>query len=137
LHPDAKPPSGVDRAKKRVDYLLERLAESNEQIILPAPAFAEFLVLAGADAPKYLAIIRDNSSLRVEPFDERASIQLADMEISARVAGNKRGPKDSVAPSSIARSRSICTTGRTGRSASPMTSIPQAAPWFLMWGSFE
>jgi hypothetical protein len=91
LHPDAKPRANVDRARERVEYLLERLTESNERVILPAPAFAEFLVLAGADAPKYLSVIRDNAIFRIEPFDEKASIELADMEMSARSAGNKRG----------------------------------------------
>jgi hypothetical protein len=74
LHPDARPRSTVDRAKERVDYLLERLAASNERVILPAPAFAEFLILAGVDAPKYLSVIRDNAIFRIEPFDERASL---------------------------------------------------------------
>jgi len=91
LHPDAKPRSGVERARERVEYLLECLAESEERVILPAPAFAEFLVLAGSDAPKYLSAIRDNAIFRIEPFDEKASIELADMEITARAAGNKRG----------------------------------------------
>ena len=35
--------------------------------------------------------IRENSSLRVEPFDERAAIELADLEITARDRGDKRG----------------------------------------------
>jgi hypothetical protein len=91
LHPDAKSRVEVERAKERVEYLLECLEEANERVLLPAPAFAEFLVLAGRDAPKYLSMIRDNAIFRIEPFDEKASIELADMEIAARELGNKRG----------------------------------------------
>jgi hypothetical protein len=91
LHPDAKPRSQVGRVKDRIDYLMDTLKEQNERIILPAPAFAEFLVLAGSEAPQYVSVIRDNAIFRIEPCDERAAIELADMEISARSKGNKRG----------------------------------------------
>ena len=91
IHPDAKPRAGVDRAKDRVEFLIKNLADAQEKIIIPMPAFAEFLVLAGAEGPKYLEIIKDNSIFRLEPFDERAAIELATAEIKARKAGNKRG----------------------------------------------
>ena len=91
LHPDAKPRLNVERAKERVEYLLRQLEEQNERIILPAPAFAEFLILAAIDAPRYVAMIRENSAFRIEPFDERAAIELADMELAAKTLGNKRG----------------------------------------------
>lgn len=96
LHPDAKPRSGVDRAKERVEFLIERLQEENERIILPAPAMAEFLVLAGKQGPEYIRRLREIAGLRIEPFDEKAAIELADIEIAARQSGNKRGKaKDS------------------------------------------
>jgi len=91
LHPDAKPRQAVHRAKDRIDYLMETLRDDNEQISLPTPAFAEFLVLAGQDAPQYISVIRDNSVFRIDPLDERAAIELADMEIEQRRKGNKRG----------------------------------------------
>lgn len=92
LHPLARARFGVDRVRDRVEYLLYRLRESKERVILPAPAFAEFLVFAGKDGPDYLARIRETSIFRVAPFDERAAIQLADIEIAAVGSGNKRGP---------------------------------------------
>jgi predicted nucleic acid-binding protein len=91
LHPDAKPKSGVDRARDRVEYLVETLGAQKETVIIPAPVLSELLVFAGPDAPDYLIKIRESSMLRVEPFDERAAIELADMEITARSKGNKRG----------------------------------------------
>jgi hypothetical protein len=91
LHPDAKPRSGVDRAKDRVQHLIDTLRDSKEIAIIPAPVLSEFLVFAGKDGPAYLVKIRENSSLRIEPFDERAAIELADLEIAARTSGDKRG----------------------------------------------
>jgi hypothetical protein len=91
LHPDAKPRSSVDRVEDRIQYLLETLRDNKEVAIIPAPALSEFLVFAGRSAPEYLLKIRESSFLRIEAFDERAAIELADREISAREKGNKRG----------------------------------------------
>src|ERR1017187_5117531 len=91
LHPDAKPPVGVDRAKERIDYLLDGLKNSGDRVIIPTPAFAEFLILAGTDGPAYVAAIRDNAIFRVFPFDEKSAIKNADAELAARSKGNKRG----------------------------------------------
>ena len=54
LHPDAKPPTGVDRAKDRVRHLIDTLRNNKEVAIIPAPVLSEFLVFAGKDAPAYL-----------------------------------------------------------------------------------
>ena len=91
LHPDAKPRSSVDRVQDRIEHLLRTLQENREVAIIPTPALSEFLVFAGKSAPDYLLKIRESSFLRIEPFDERAAIELADREISAREKGNKRG----------------------------------------------
>jgi predicted nucleic acid-binding protein len=91
LHPDAKPRSAVDRPKDRIQHLIDTLRDNKEIVVIPAPVLSEFLVFAGTDAPEYLIRIRESSTLRVEPFDERAAIELADIEIAARAKGNKRG----------------------------------------------
>jgi predicted nucleic acid-binding protein len=91
LHPSAKAPPGVDRAPERVQYLLDVLNEQKERVIVPTPVLSEFLILAGTDGPEYLTKIRESSVLRVEPFDQRAAIELADIEITARATGDKRG----------------------------------------------
>ncbi len=79
-HPDAKPRSGIDRVKDRIEHLVRTLSDNREIIIIPAPVLSEFLVFAGSDSPGYLLKIRETSSLRIEPFDERAAIELADRE---------------------------------------------------------
>lgn len=81
----------VSGADQRVRFLVEELKKSKEPIVIPAPAWAEFLVFAGDDAPKYAAEVRSGSTFRIEPFDDRAAIEIADVEIKARKAGQKRG----------------------------------------------
>lgn len=92
LHPNAK---GTEPgAREKVEYLLLTLKEEEERIVLPTPVLAEFLVFAGDEAPLYLEKLRDNSIFRVEPFDERAAIELAHVEITSRKRGNKKGKTD-------------------------------------------
>jgi len=104
LHPEAKPPDDpvtnkpVERAKERIEQLLEDLDAAQERIIVPAPALAEFLVLAGKDGPQYINELSLRSHIYVQPFDQMAAIELASMELSARGKGNKRQPGSPQAP---------------------------------------
>lgn len=91
LHPSAKHRESVERVTDRIDYLIETLQANKDSAIIPTPALSEFLVLAGRSAADYLLKIRESGYLRIEPFDERAAIELADMEIVARAKGAKRG----------------------------------------------
>lgn len=97
LYPEAKPPRDpvtgkpIARLPDRIQHLLDTLNTDNETIIIPAPVLAEFLILVDQDGPEYLATIKTLKTMRVEPFDERAAIELATMELAARKLGDKRG----------------------------------------------
>jgi hypothetical protein len=81
LYPSAKAPEDpktkkpTEKAKERIEQLLEDLDAKRERIIIPAPALAEFLVLAGKDGPQYLSEISLQSSFYVQPFDPRGSVK--------------------------------------------------------------
>lgn len=98
LYPEARPPADpvtkrpVERAKARIEQLLEDLDSAKERIIIPAPALAEFLVLAGKDGPHYINELSFQSHISIQPFDQMAAIELAAMELLAREKGNKRQP---------------------------------------------
>jgi len=98
LHPTAKPPDDpatkkpVERAHERIEQLIEDLDGAKERIIVPAPALAEFLVLAAEDGPQYLNEIALLSHVYIQPLDQMAAIELAAMEILARKKGGKRHP---------------------------------------------
>ena len=104
LHPTAKPPKDpatqkpVERAHERIEQLLEDLDAAKERIIVPAPALSEFLVLAGNDAAQYLNELALQSNVYIQPFDQRAAVELAAMELAARNKGNKRHPASISAP---------------------------------------
>jgi hypothetical protein len=71
--------------------MLDELQTKKEQIVIPAPVYAEFLVFAGKDGPAYQEKIKKNSVFRIEPFGELAAIELAMMELTARSSSSKRG----------------------------------------------
>jgi predicted nucleic acid-binding protein len=98
LHPDAKASDDpatkkpTDKARERVEQLIDDLDSQRERIIIPAPALSEFLVLAGKDGPRYLSEISLQASFYIQPFDQLAAIELAGMELLARNKGHKRSP---------------------------------------------
>jgi predicted nucleic acid-binding protein len=98
LHPEAKAPDDpnttkpTEKARERVEQLIDDLDSQRERIIIPAPVIAEFLVLAGKDGPQYLSEISLQASFYIQPFDEMAAIELAGMELLARGKGHKRTP---------------------------------------------
>ena len=85
----------VDRASRRIEELIERLSDQGEKVIIPTPALSEFLVLAGPDGPAYLNELSTSSVFKIEPFDERAAIEAAHMQIAAKRKGDKKGGSES------------------------------------------
>lgn len=84
----------VDKARERIEYLIQTLSDSGVPVIIPTPALAETLVLAGAGAADIIAGIRRVSGLRVADFDTRAALECALLTDAALKAGNKRGKAD-------------------------------------------
>src|SRR6266496_667678 len=101
LHPQARPPRDpstqkpVERIEDRIEKLTEDLDSESERIIVPTPVLSEFLVLARNDAPEYLNRLGEKKNLLVKPFDEKAAIELAAIELEDRKGTSKRGPSSS------------------------------------------
>jgi predicted nucleic acid-binding protein len=76
IRPD-KPPEEIDSGQERIDYLIETLDKKNAQIIIPSPAFAEFL--AGLDdedqKTDYINQINKNKRFQIAPFDTMCAIE--------------------------------------------------------------
>jgi hypothetical protein len=100
LHPKARGPIDPSTGKSianlhaRIDELIERWQEDGETVILPTPVLSQFLVLAGKDGPQYLAKLRDYPFFQVAPFDERAAVELAAIQIGIKASGGKRGTQE-------------------------------------------
>jgi predicted nucleic acid-binding protein len=90
--PPLDPSTGepVRRAAERIEYLIEHLSESNARILIPATAWAEFLVAADESAQEYLAKIKDRANFQIVPFDSVSAVEAAIDQRKALKAGNKK-----------------------------------------------
>ena len=96
LEPDASAPldpatnEPVTNAKARIEHLIETLEKGSETIVIPTPALSEVLVHANDAGPPYLDILNTTRWFRIEPFDQRAAVELASMTREALREGNLR-----------------------------------------------
>jgi hypothetical protein len=95
LHPGAKAPTDADgnpieNARERVEYLVQILEDAKTKIIIPSPALAELLVVAGPAGPKYLDEINDRSCFKIADFDKRAAVEVAVQIRNAVKGGDKK-----------------------------------------------
>jgi predicted nucleic acid-binding protein len=82
----------ISHAKERVDGLLAQLAANKTKIVIPTPVLAEVLVRSDeGERAALIARLTRSASFRVAGFDERAAIELADIEKKAIDGGDKRG----------------------------------------------
>lgn len=96
LAPDASVPKDsngnpISFARERIDGLVADIAKRKAKIIIPTPALSEALVRAGSVAgANYLARIRKSGWFRIESFDERAAVEVAEMTKAAIDRGDKK-----------------------------------------------
>jgi predicted nucleic acid-binding protein len=69
-----KPLEGL---RERIDGLVAELEESKTKIIIPSPALSELLVRADAAGLAYLQKLHESKAFKIEPFDERAALEVA------------------------------------------------------------
>jgi len=79
----------VERCKDRIELLVKNLAQWDEIILIPTPVIAEVLVVTGNEGLRYVSILQKSRVFRIEGFDARAAIELAEMTRTALAAGDK------------------------------------------------
>lgn len=79
----------VERCRERVQYLVATLQREKTKIIIPTPSLAESLVRAQDGAPERFSMIKGSKHFRISPFDERASVEYAAMQVERRRNGTK------------------------------------------------
>ena len=85
--PDAKP---VERARERVNALVQEIADGGEQVLVPSPALAEVLATPECDMEEVLSTLRVSAFIRIGDFDQRAAVELATRLRAAAAKGDIR-----------------------------------------------
>ena len=91
LPPDPKTNKPIEKARERVEYLLDVLSANNERVLIPSPVLAEVLVYGGSATATYIQKIRAESAFIVGDFDSLAATECAQLTGAALAAGHKRG----------------------------------------------
>jgi hypothetical protein len=81
----------VTKPKQRIERLVSELSKDKATIVIPAPAFAEFLVVVEEAGPEYLRKINKSARFDIEPFDTLAAVEAAAMFRAFKAGGDKRG----------------------------------------------
>jgi len=77
----------IDRAQERIDHLVQTMSNRRDKIVIPAPALAEFLLLASDRRNEYLAILRRKAVFEIAGFDDPEAVEL--VEYSLRLSSKK------------------------------------------------
>jgi len=75
---DSKGVPIVDRAQDRIDFLVQTMSRRKDKIILPAPALAEFMLLASDRWNDYLTILRRKAVFEIASFDAPEAVELVE-----------------------------------------------------------
>jgi predicted nucleic acid-binding protein len=95
FHPMAKPPceeqnNPISRCQERIDFLVSQLEEQHTKILIPTPALAELLVIAGPNYVQYLNDINGRACFKIVDYDQRAAIETAHRMAEAIKMGDKK-----------------------------------------------
>ncbi len=80
----------IDRAKDRVDCLIEDLGRDGDCVIIPAPALGEALTSVAEHAERYIDAIEQQSCFKIQPFGKREAIEIAMRTHQAIKGGDKK-----------------------------------------------
>ena len=65
--------------RERLDLLVETLKKKRELVMVPTPAYTEFLVKAGNARNSYCEQIEASQIFRIDPFSKRAAVECAQL----------------------------------------------------------
>src|SRR5689334_5652673 len=82
IPPDPNTGQPYERARERVEFLVQSLQDQGAKVLIPTPALAEFLIFAHPEGSRYLSELHGLYRFHIEEFDEMAAIELS--EITAK-----------------------------------------------------
>jgi len=81
----------IDGARARIEHLIQTLEKARTRVIVPTPVLSEVLVrVTSAHAEQVVIGIGRSAAFQIEPFDQRAAIEVAAMTRNAVDRPKKR-----------------------------------------------
>jgi hypothetical protein len=81
----------VEKPRQRIEFLVSQLSREKATIVVPAPAFAEFLAVVEEAGPAYLKQMNRSARFEIASFDTKAAVEAAAILKSFKAGGDKRG----------------------------------------------
>jgi predicted nucleic acid-binding protein len=91
LPPDPKTKKPIEKARERIEFLVDTLSASKTRVLVPAPVLAEVLVYGGSATADYLQKLRSESVFVVGDFNALAAAECAQLTRAALSTGSKKG----------------------------------------------
>jgi predicted nucleic acid-binding protein len=79
----------IERAKERIEYLIEKLNEGRQKIIIPTPVLTELLAVSN-NPQELLERISSSRWFEIYPFDQKAAIECAEFIRAAKKPHEKK-----------------------------------------------
>jgi len=76
--------------KLRLDLLIKTLDQQGQKIVIPAPAYTEFLVGAASARSDYQSRIENSRVFRVEPYSKKVAMECAILLAAVFTSAQKR-----------------------------------------------
>jgi hypothetical protein len=80
-----------DEGYQRLEHLFATLSASKGKVVIPMPAFAEFLVGADEASSGWMTALMRKAAVQLAPFDARAAVECSLLDRTALAAGDKKG----------------------------------------------
>ena len=89
LAPDPTTGKKPERARERLDHLIETLDSEGVKLLVPTPALSEVLVKAGNGGPALIEELNTQAVFKIADFDQRAAIESAQINLKLKQSGKQ------------------------------------------------
>ena len=89
LAPDLSTGSKPERARERLDHLIDTLDSERVKLQVSTPALAEVLVKAGDAGPSLIEELNSQAVFKIADFDQRAAVESAQINLKLKQSGRQ------------------------------------------------
>ena len=89
LAPDPSTGKKPERARERLNHLIDTLDSAGVKLLVPTPALSEVLVKADSEGPALIEELNSQAVFKIADFDQRAAVEAAQINLKLRQCGKQ------------------------------------------------